>query len=236
MSIVRRLVRLNRIDPAVLSFRGESGLDTRLDLFYQNIGPELSPITYDLAAQLELQPRSGGAVKIYAVSATDVGNGKASARIPAGHLTDPNGYRLRLYGMNEPDDLRLLASGFVDTVVTGGPQATTADEIDEIPLRLFYANDAILEVKLWTDAGKTSPYNLAGSTVAAPIRASRSGVELERFNPTITLPNLVTLRLTASEVAPLPASCWWLLNVATSGVSQVLAEGPVTVSNVTSPV
>jgi hypothetical protein len=229
MSTVQRFVYIDPIEPSPLSLRVPSGMETLLALTYFNAAGAL--LGSDVAAQLELTGRSGPAVKqIYSVPATDVVNGKAQALIPAGDLSDPNGYRLNLYGTVDGGP-QLLATGKVETIAAAGPQAVPPDIIDQIPLVLSRSDAATLVMRLWQDAGKTTPYDLNSVSVQASILAARDDLLLVSFAISEPGPTgQVQLDLTLEQVAALPDSCWWSIVVGTTEGTTTLVEGPVTVT------
>lgn len=234
MSTVQRAVWINPVEPAPLSLRVPSGMETRLAVsFFTQAGPVAS----DLLAQLELTGRSGNTPRqFYSMPATDVVNGRARAIIPAGDLVDPNGYRLNLYGTVDGEPF-LLANGKVDIIAAAGPQAVPPDVIDQIALSFERDEDVLLDVKLWTDAGKDAAYDLtaSGTVITANVYGSKGGPALMPFTTEVLAANEVRLTLTADQVNLLPDSCWWTLAASTAAGTTTLCEGAVTVTGVMVP-
>jgi hypothetical protein len=221
--IVQRSVHLNPVEPSPLSLRVPAGIETRLAIFFRD---SRGKVTSDLLAQLELAGRSDGRKMYYAMPATDVANGQATAFIPAGDLSDMNGYRLNLYGTVEGQP-QLLATGIVAMVAAAGPQAVPPDVIDQIDLTLTYTQPAQIDVTVWQDSGKGTPFDLTAANIAAIVLAERGGTVLLPFTATAVSVNVVRLTLTAAQVDTLPASCWWSLSVSTASGTTTLAEGAV---------
>lgn len=234
MSTVLRAVWVNAVEPAPLSLRVPSGMETRLAVsFFTQQGP----VATDLLAQLELTGRSGNTPRqFYSMPATDVVNGKARAIIPAGDLTDPNGYRLNLYGTVDGEPM-LLANGRVDVLAAAGPQAVPPDVIDQIALAFQRDEDVLIDVKLWTDASKDAPFDLtaSGTIITANVYAVQGGPALVPFTVTVLAANEVRLTLTADQVNLLPDSCWWSLAASTAAGLTTLCEGAVAVSGIATP-
>ena len=229
---IHKTVVINTIEPAVLSFRAPMGIEMKLDVsFFSQNG---APYTQDLAAQLQLTSRSGNRTVYYSMPSTDVVNGKVRAIIPADTLSDPNGYRVRVTGTLAGEAM-LLALGTAVPIAAAGPEAVPLDVIDHIDLSFERDEVAELDVRLWDDTGKTDPFDLASTTIAAAIYASPGGLLLMPFTVTITGANTARLTLTIDQVNNLPDSCWWNLTAsAFSGVT-TLAEGNVTVTGTVTP-
>jgi len=221
--IVQRSVQLNPVEPAPLSLRVPNGIETRLVI---NFTSAAGKVTTDLLAQLELTGRSGGRKMYYSMPATDVVNGQATAFIPAGDLSDMNGYRLNLYGTvaGQP---QLLAIGAIAMVAAAGPKAVPSDVIDQIDLTLTYGQPAQIDVTVWQDSGKGTAFDLTTVNVNANVLAARGGVVLLPFTVVAVSDNVVRLTLTSAQVDTLPASCWWSLTVSTTSGLTTLAEGAV---------
>jgi hypothetical protein len=230
MSTVKRTVFLNPIEPAPLSFRAGTQVDTFLEVtYYKQTG---YPHGSDIDGQLQLTARTTGARKAYSVPAIDVANGKARATIPAGDVTDPNGYRLALYG-SVAGEAGLVARGLVWPDDQVEPMGLPIDVIDVIPLTLEKSQpgDSVFNIKLWDDEQKTDPYDLGSATVQAKILAEQGGARLDDFTVTPISSNAVQISLTPAQVAALPASCWWTLSIGSIEGVTTLCEGPVTVND-----
>lgn len=230
MSIVRKVIYVNTIEPAPLSFRAGARVDTTLEVTYYQQGANNIAYNVDLDGQLRLTARSGNISKTYSMPASDIANGKARAFIPAGDVVDPNGHQLTLYGTVNGEIL-LIAKGLVWPNDSEAPLEEAIDVIDNVPITLDTANPigAAFTVKLWDDTGKTDPYDLSGKTVSAPILAGKGGAKLVDMAVTPAGANAVTLALSQADIAALPASCWWTLTIGGSGSTTTLCDGPVTV-------
>jgi hypothetical protein len=232
--IVNRTIWINPVEPHPLSFRAAVGLDTRLNVAF--IGTGGAPHSSDLGAQLQLTGRTTSRTISYGMPATDIVNGKARATIPAGDLTDPNGYRLRMVG-TLGGETALLAVGSVAPVAAAGIEMVPVDVIDTVPLNFDYNAPVELDVSVWTDAGKNSEYDLTSeqTTLSAAVYAIKGGSQLQPFSVTVLDANTVRLTLTAAQVNSLPPSCWWNLIASTASGATVLCEGTVTVAGTVTP-
>lgn len=227
MGRIVRNVALNPVEPAQLSFRAPYAMQTVLDItFTDYLGQTLN---YDIAAQLQLISRTNGRTASYATPATDIVNGKARAVFPAGELNDRNGYHLRLFGTLN-GSAELLAMGEVRLTATTGPMAMPDDIIDEIPLTFTIDTPVQIDITLWQDEAKATPYDLSVVTVIAAVYPSKiDNSVLANFGQQVTGINALRLSLPAPTVNTLPASCWWSLRVSSSGQVKTLAEGTVVV-------
>jgi hypothetical protein len=227
MGRIAKTITLNPVEPAPLSFRAPSGMQTTLDVTMLQL--DGSPFREDVAGQLELISRSTGRSQSYVAPASDIVNGKLRCTFLSGDLTDEQGYTLRLFG-SVNGFAELIALGHVYTVATAGVQATPEDTIDNIPLVFTAGQDVQVDIALWMDAGKTTPYDLSVTTVTATLYASYGDPQaLMDFTQTPIDSNEIRLTLTAAQVATLPTPCWWSLRVTTSGQVKTLAEGTVTI-------
>lgn len=225
MSTVQRTVYLNQVEPAPLSVRAPAQMETWLDLTFRDQRGQL--MTTDLAAQLQLTNRSGARTQTYAMPAIDMANGKARAVIPAGDLSDMNGYRLRVLGTWNQQPA-LLAMGTLQLIGAAGFDVQPDDTIDTIALTFARGVDDYVDVKLWHDASQANPYDVTSLSVSAPISAE--DVAIDTFAVTQIDVNEVRLSLTAAQTTALPAECWWTLIVSTAGGQQTLAQGPLTIT------
>lgn len=234
---IDRICFLSPVEPHPLSFRAPSGLETQVTVSFRLRNQDsVAYYDSDLGAQMQLTARSTDRTITYPMPATDVANGKARAIIPAGDLVDPYGYRLRMVGtLNGAPTL--LAVGSVMPVATAGLDIPPPDVIDTIPLTFVYNEEVELDVALWQDAGKGTPFDLTSgaTTVSATIYATKGGLLLMPFTVTVVNSNTVRLTLTADQVNLLPASCWWTLVASSAAGSTTLAEGTVTVSGTVIP-
>jgi len=232
MSTVRKAVYVNPIEPAPLSFRCGSRVQTVLELTYYQQS-NIAGLTFktDVDGQLRLTSRSGSVSNSYSVPAIDIANGRARAIIPAGDVVDPNGYQLVLYG-TIAGDVMLIAKGLVFPNDTEAPLEEAIDVIDTVPITFDTTNVAntVFTVTLWDDAGKSDPYDLTDKSIAAPILTAQGGTKILDMAVAPAGANAVTLTMTPAQIATLPASCWWTLTIGGSGTVTTLCEGPVTVT------
>jgi hypothetical protein len=225
--IVDRTVFINPVEPEFLAFRLSSGVDTKVRFHLK--AQTGAAWNEDVLAQLQLTSRSRDRTDFYSAPSIDTANGVAQAVIPAGLAYDPNGWRLRLTGTvsREP---RVIAYGVVTAVAGAGPQVEPQDVIDNIPVTFVRGADDYVDVKLWQDANKGTPFDIASVTVSAPILSAAGGSSLTSFTVTQIDFNEVRLSITAAQLAALPDSCWWLLQASTVAGTQTLAQGQVTVT------
>lgn len=224
--IVQREVFLNPVEPEFIAVRIAAGIESKLDFTFRR--QDGSPYPTDIVGQLQIIGRSSSQRDYLTVAATDVVNGKGRVVIPAGLRFDPNGYQLRLTGTVDTEP-RVLAYGVMTAVEGAGPQADPQDVIDNIPITLSRIVDAVLEVSIWHDTSKQSPYDLTSSTVEAVVLVNASGAILATFGVTVLDANTVQLTLPATTVAGLPDNCWWRLSISSVAGVRTLAEGSVTV-------
>jgi len=228
MSTIRKTVFVNPIEPAPLSFRCPSQIDSILELtYYQQTGFAYST---DLDGQLRLTGRSNNRSKAYSVPAIDVANGKARALIPAGDITDPNGHLLMLYG-SVAGEAGLIARGLVWPDAQQQPVVEPVDVIDVVPIELFRSQptDSAFNVKLWDDTGKSDPYDIGSKTISAIVFDSQGGAKLVDMQVTLTGVNVAQISLTQVQVTALPDLCWWVLQIGSVDGVTTLCEGQVTV-------
>lgn len=228
MSIIRRTVFINPIEPAPLSFRCPSKVDSQLEItYYQQNGNAYSS---DVDGQLRLTSRSNNRGRAYSVPAIDVANGKARAIIPAGEVTDPNGHLLTLYG-SISGRAGMIARGMVWPDAQIEPVVEPIDVIDVVPIELFRSQptDSAFTVKLWDDEQKTDPYDMGGATVQAAVHDMQGGLKLADMSVTMLSSNSAQVSLTQAQVTALPDSCWWVLRIGGVDGVTTLCEGPVTV-------
>lgn len=231
MSTLSRTIWLNINEPAPLSFRAPTNMEQWLEVSIRGITDMPYPV--DVAAQLHLTARSSNSTTTYAMPAIDIVNGKSRAIIPAGDITDPNGYRLSMVGTVNQQP-RLLATGVVMPVMTDGLAPVPADVIDSINLTLAYNVDATVIVTIWHDTGKLNPFDLATADIAATVFDNKNGVHLADFMVTES-GNTATLTMPAATVNTLPPACWWTLVASSAAGSQTLAEGTVTLTGTPTP-
>jgi len=229
MSIISRTLVINPVEPAPISLKLRTGLDTKVAL--QFLMQDGAPYNTDFAAQFYLVERSSGRVRTYLLPATDVVNGKAQAFIPAGDIKDPNGYNVQVLGTvnGEPT---LIAKGSASVYETEALGIVPVDLIDDIDLTFSYNEPASFDIVLWKDTGKTVPYDLEAATVLANTYTTRGGVILYPFTVTPIGENKVRISLTEAEVNSLPSSCWWSMSVTTSAGLTTMAQGDVLILGV----
>lgn len=227
MGRIVKSIALNPVEPAPLSFRAPLSMQTILDLsIFDATG---KPINEDLAGQLQLISRTTGRTVSFAAPASDIANGKVRVVFDQGALQDRNGYRLRFFGTIK-GIAELIATGIVYLTATQGPTTMLDDVIDQIPLIFTRGQDAVIDIGLWIDQGKETPYDLTTVTVTSAVYPDRdNAVPLYPFTQQITGPNTLRLTLAAALVDTLPDACWWNLRVSSSGQVKTLAEGPVSV-------
>ena len=106
--------------------------------------------------------------------------------------------------------------------------------IDEIDLNLAYNQDVSLDVALWKDAQKTTPYDLTGVSVTANVWNRQGGSVIAPFTVTQIADNIVRLTMTAGTVNGIPEHAWWSLSVTAGAGLTTLVQGNVTVTGVPS--
>jgi len=232
MSNIHRTLVLNPVEPAPVSMKFRSNLDTIIDVEY--LRQNGAPYNTDFGAQLYLISRSTGQVQQYLLPATDVVNGKARAYVPAGDVGDANGYNVQIIGTVEGDP-RLIARGSASVIETEALGIIPTDLIDSIDITLAYGDDASIDVTLWQDVGKTTPYNVMPPPVSANVWTRMGGTVLTPFTVTQIAPNVVRLSLSEGQIDGLPGSCWWSLSVSGAGGLTTLAQGNVLVTGTPLP-
>lgn len=225
MSTVQRTVVISAIEPTMLSLRAPASMETWVAVNFLNQNG--SPYSLDPAAQLQLTSRSDNRSTTYAMPTTDRVNGKARAVIPAGDLTDMNGYRLRLFGTVDQQPM-LLAIGSVQLIASAGPDAMPEDVIDTINLAFSRGYAGLVDIKLWQDAAKANPFDVASVTLVARIFDQLGGSILTDFTITQTGYNEIQLSLTDTQTSALPDKSWWTLVASTSAGATTLVQGEVT--------
>lgn len=228
---VQRTIALNPIEPAPMSLRAPANVQLIID--FQYLTADGKSISVDVAAQLQVTSRTKNTTDVYPVPATDVVNGKARVAIGKDTLTDMNGYRLRLVGTVN-GEAQLIALGTLRITEAAGIEPTPEDIIDDVPITISYNFDASINIRLWQDAGKTTPFNLSSATISAAVYPdSKSNAPLAAFTVTQTaLPGEVILSLPYTVVNTLPSLCWWSLRASTAAGVTTLAQGSVTITGV----
>lgn len=241
MATIHRSVYTGQPEPSPLSMRVPARQETRLVISFRDQNGTV--LNTDLGSHLELASRSAGTSLSYALTATDIPNGKAQADIPAGDLSDPNGYNLMLRGHLSGEPM-MLARGavvlqdiglpWVTGLGAGGgaPGSGAGAFIERIDLVLPRGVAANLLVTIWANEGATVPMDLTGMSLFADIVATAGGTVIDAFavapGPSA---NTVWISLTVAQLDALPDSCWWTL-VGTSPGSvgaTTFCEGAVTV-------
>jgi hypothetical protein len=228
MTTVQRSIFVNIIEPQVLSMNVPANTPLTVNLqYYDQAG---SPVRDDLLAQLQLTPRTSGTTDSWPAPATDLLNGKARVSIAAGDLTDMNGYRLRLLGTWRGDQT-LLAIGVLRLTESAGLDMTPVDVIDQIPITISSGYGCQINIHLWQDATKTTPFDLTSATVSAAIYTDDSETtQIVAFSVSVIGAGEVQLGLTDVQVNALPSLSWWSLRVSNVAGITTLAEGSCTVT------
>ena len=110
------------------------------------------------------------------------------------------------------------------------------------PLNLYRGDTGRWLFRLWSDAEKTLPVDLAGNTAVAQIRDEVNGTLLVSMSCVISLPNIINMTLLATDsstlptdvpcqdVAPYTIGVWDLQLTYTGGDILTLLTGPVKVA------
>lgn len=229
---VLRTIALNPIEPAPMSLRVPAKVPLTID--FQYLTADGMSVGVDVAAQLQVTARTSGQTDVYPVPATDIVNGKARASIAKDVLQDINGYRVRLVGTVK-GEAQLIALGTLRITDAAGIEETPEDIIDDVSLEMAYNFDAAISVRLWQDAGKTTPFDLTTATISAAIYSSRDQTAVALANFTVTptaIPGEVVLQLPYAVVNTLPSGCWWSLRASTAAGTTTLCQGTVTITGV----
>jgi hypothetical protein len=100
-----------------------------------------------------------------------------------------------------------------------------------LPLDIYRGDSQRIQVKLWTDAAGTIPYDLTGATAKSEIRERPAGVMITPMTCIVTLPNIVNVYLAAADSHKLPAKGVWDLQLTfLDGDVQTPLAGPVTIT------
>jgi hypothetical protein len=243
MATIQRTVYTGQPEPSPLSMRVPARQETRLSITYRDQhGANLST---DISGNIELAGRSGAPSLFYAMTPTDIVNGRAQTTIPQGDLTDPNGYQLWLRGRvgGQPSviatgtvvlqDIGLTGMGLPASGAGGGVPAQVIERIDLVMPR---GTPAHLLTAIWGDEAGTIPLDLVGQTLTAGITSTPGSAVLTNF---AVLPgpaaHMLYLDLTVPQLDGLPDNCWWTL-VGASGVGAVTyCEGSVTITGEVTP-
>ena len=234
MATINRTLVLNPVEPAPISFKLPTGIETWVNVaLLRQTG---APYAMDTASQLYLTSRSDRRVLRYPMLSVDPINGQARAVIPAGDIRDENGYNVQIIGTVDAEP-RLIAKGSASVTVTEALGILPTDMIDTVDLAFDYDEDVTLDVTVWKDAGKGSPYDLTQevTTISATIYDKKGGGILSGFAVTVLAANKVQLSLTAEQVNRLPATCWWALMASTAAGLVTLCEGSVAVTGTITP-
>ena len=95
-----------------------------------------------------------------------------------------------------------------------------------VPISVYRGDCKHWKLTLFTGDG-TTPYDLAGLTVAAEIR---NGTAVATIDPVVTLPNIIDLELTAEESAKVKTPARWDCQLTGDDCVTTVAAGPVTVT------
>lgn len=103
------------------------------------------------------------------------------------------------------------------------------------PLALYRGDSYAWQFKLWKDAAKTQPADLAGATAKAEVRYSPGGTDILALVCTITAPNIIDMHLPAAAWTAFPFTSSskpvWDLQVTYPGGDVVTyLAGPVTLA------
>jgi hypothetical protein len=88
---------------------------------------------------------------------------------------------------------------------------------------------------LWADAFKTSPADLTGVTARSQIRTRPGGDVVLTLAPTVSLPNMIGIAISAAQCATLPSRAVWDLQLTypTGDVVTVIAGAVNATADVT---
>ena len=97
---------------------------------------------------------------------------------------------------------------------------------------ILYRGDSYgYRFKLWQDAEKTIPFDLAGATVIAEIRNKPGGTMITPLDATIVEPNFVDLKITSEmSKASVPSGLWDLEITFATGEVNTPVKGSVSVT------
>jgi hypothetical protein len=225
--LIRREIYLNPYEPAAFSLRAPMGLDLTVEATLRDQAGQL--YTADLEMTLQLVGRSTAQADSYAMPATDLANGKATALVTGDGLNDVNGYNAFVYGTMGGLPA-VIAMGKVLLYQGGvGLEPQTISYITNIPLTIVRGEPVTLDLKLWRDESKSAQY--VGATVIANLYDNAAGTV--KANMTVTpygQPNEVRLTLTADETAALPVVRYWDVVAVASGKAMTLLQGEVTMT------
>lgn len=227
---VQRTIAINPVEPMPMSMSVPAKVALTIDLQYLDAAGK--SVAQDVAAQLQVTARTNGQTSVYPVPATDIVNGKARVSIDKDVLTDMNGYLLRLVGTWR-QQAQLLAMGSLRLIEAAGIEETPEDIIDMVPITIPYNFAYGLDLHLWQDAAKTTPFDLTTATISAAIYSSQNDpVALVAFTVGVVGPGHVVLQLTADQTNSLPVQCFWSLRASTAAGVTTLAQGPVSCTGV----
>jgi hypothetical protein len=233
MSSIHRTLVVNPVEPAPISMKLRSGLENTVEIEY--LRQNGAPYNTDFGAQMYLIERTTGSVRAYILPSIDVINGRAQAYIPAGDIKDRNGYNVQIIGTVEGEP-RLIARGSASVYETEALGVIPVDLIDMVDITIAYGLGASIDVALWRDVNKATPYAVMPPPVTAYVWTAMAGTVLAAFAAEKIDTNVVRLTLTEGQVASLPAKCWWSLSVTESGGLTTLVQGDVLVTGTPLPV
>lgn len=234
MSTINRTLVLNPVEPAPISFKLPTGIETWIDIAY--LRQTGAPYPTDTASYLYLTARSDRRVLRYPLMSTDPVNGQARAVIQAGDIKDPNGYNVQIIGTVDAEP-RLIAKGSASVTETEALGVFPTDLIDTVDLSFEYNSPVELDVSVWQDTSKAAEFDLTkdGTTISAFVYDKRGGGFLTSFAVAILDANTVRLTLTVEQVNALPALCWWSMSAAQAAGLTTLCEGSVTITGTVVP-
>ena len=97
-------------------------------------------------------------------------------------------------------------------------------------LLVYRGDNGKWQFKIWTDASKTTPVDLTGYTVKAELRNKPAGTTIVPTTCTVTLPNIVTMVLTAANAKLAVSGVWDLQFTDSTGIVTTMVAGIVTVT------
>jgi hypothetical protein len=98
----------------------------------------------------------------------------------------------------------------------------------EVPLWVYRGDTRAWRLRLWADKDRTEPFDLAGVLdVTAQVRRDPDRAAATELRCDVTLPNVVTLHLSAAASAVCPSGRWDMQARWPDGRVATLARGPI---------